>query len=249
MSDIIGVAEHIFGEAAIHGIARVLLFLTERFPATEAMLAMSAGGIEPGYADAVALLDVPDAHADGDDVSYTLVTRDEGRLRLDRPVALNGMEVRVADARRRDLNKNLPGPTVGTGTSSIISGLPNSRTTAAFMVFAIRTSYVDRTVLIELTFPRCPEQLGVGSACWALSDNLFRAQAVPKAAGPEIARSAGLELAVFFPLRRTSPPVLALSDPSRPHARAGGVRSRPMSHSTSANSRRGTATSPIWKVT
>ena len=33
-----------------------------------------------------------------------------------------------------------PGPGSGTGTSSMVSGLPNSRTTAAFMVLAIRYS-------------------------------------------------------------------------------------------------------------
>ena len=33
-----------------------------------------------------------------------------------------------------------PGPGSGTGTSSIVSGLPNSRTTAAFMVFAMVNS-------------------------------------------------------------------------------------------------------------
>jgi hypothetical protein len=41
----------------------------------------------------------------------------------------------------------------------------------------------------------------------------------------------------------------ALSVANRPHAGAGGARSRPMSHSASANSRRGTATLAIWKVT
>ena len=34
----------------------------------------------------------------------------------------------------------MPGPGSGTGTSSMVSGLPNSRTTAAFMVLAIRYS-------------------------------------------------------------------------------------------------------------
>ncbi len=40
----------------------------------------------------------------------------------------------MADAGGRDLDQDLAGAGLGTGTSSITSGLPNSRTTAAFMV-------------------------------------------------------------------------------------------------------------------
>jgi hypothetical protein len=55
----------------------------------------------------------------------------ERRLGLDRPVAMNGVKVGMADAARRDLDQDLSGPRVGTGTSSITSGLPNSCATAA----------------------------------------------------------------------------------------------------------------------
>ena len=83
------------------------------------MLAVAARGIEPGDADAVAFLDVRDAGAHRGDVAHTLVARDEWRCGLDRPVAVGGMQVGVTHAARRDLDEDLAGPGLGTGTSSI----------------------------------------------------------------------------------------------------------------------------------
>jgi hypothetical protein len=40
-----------------------------------------------------------------------------------------------------------PGPGSGTGTSSIVSGFPNARTTAAFIVFAMKFLLRCRTEL------------------------------------------------------------------------------------------------------
>ena len=60
------------------------------------------------------------AGADRDDVADALVAGDERRLRLDRPVALGGVQVGVADAARRDLDQDLARRRAsGTGTSSI----------------------------------------------------------------------------------------------------------------------------------
>src|SRR3546814_121219 len=44
------------------------------------------------------------------------------------------------------LTRICPGPTVGIGASSMTRGLPNSRTTAAFMVFAMSVSPFERGV-------------------------------------------------------------------------------------------------------
>jgi hypothetical protein len=41
------------------------LALAERLPTAETVLAMAAGGVEPGHPDAVACLDVLDAGSDG----------------------------------------------------------------------------------------------------------------------------------------------------------------------------------------
>jgi hypothetical protein len=100
------------------------------------MHAVAAGGVEPGHADPVALLDVLDALADRRDIADALMPRNEGRG-LDRPVALGRVQIGVTDARRLDRDLDPPSPTSGTGTSSMLSGSPNARTTAAFIVFAM----------------------------------------------------------------------------------------------------------------
>ena len=64
VADEVRVGHHVFGEAAVHRIAGVLLALAERLPAAEAVPAVAAGGVEPRHADPVALLDVLDARAD-----------------------------------------------------------------------------------------------------------------------------------------------------------------------------------------
>ncbi len=63
-----------------------------------------------------------------------LVTGDERRLGLDRPVTLGSVEIGVANAGGCDLDHDLAGARLRHGTSSITSGFRNSRTTAAFMV-------------------------------------------------------------------------------------------------------------------
>ena len=108
-----GIGHHVFGEAAVHRVAGVLLALAERLPAAEAVLAVAAGGVEPGHADPVALLDVLDAAADGGDVADALVAGDERRVRLDRPVALGGVQVGVADARGVDRHLDHAGARLG----------------------------------------------------------------------------------------------------------------------------------------
>jgi hypothetical protein len=74
------------------------------------MVAMAACGIEPWNADSITFLDVAHARADGDDMSDTLVPRDERRLRLDGPIAIDCMQIGVAHAGRSNLDKDLAHP-------------------------------------------------------------------------------------------------------------------------------------------
>jgi hypothetical protein len=76
--------------------------------------------VEPGDADAVALLDVGHAGADGRHEAHALVAGDERRLRLHRPVALGGVEVGVADAGRLHRDLDLAG--AGLGHRDLIDG-------------------------------------------------------------------------------------------------------------------------------
>ena len=71
------------------------------------MLAVAAGGVQPGHADPVALLDRRDAGADGRDGADALVAGNEGRRGLHRPVAVGGVQVGVAHARGLDLDQDL----------------------------------------------------------------------------------------------------------------------------------------------
>ena len=105
------------------------------------MLAVATGGVEPGHANPVAFLDVLDAGTDARDEADTFVTRNEGRIRLHRPVAFGGMQIRVAHSRCLDPDLNLPEPGSGIATSSMTSGLRNSRTTAAFIVLGMVASF------------------------------------------------------------------------------------------------------------
>ena len=102
--DIAWIREDVFGEAAIDRVAGVLLFETERLPARGAVLAMTAGGVEPRHADAIAFLDGGDAATDGDDVARALVARNERRRWLHRPVATRRVQVGMADAASLDLH-------------------------------------------------------------------------------------------------------------------------------------------------
>ena len=107
VADIVGVRQHVFGEAAVHRIAGVLLGVAQGLPARQAVLAVAAGGVQPGHPDPVALLDRRDAGAECGDGADALVARDEGRRGLDRPVAVRGVQVGVAHARGHDLDQDL----------------------------------------------------------------------------------------------------------------------------------------------
>ena len=107
MADIVRIGEDIFGETAVDRIAGVLLALAQRLPAAQAMHTLAAGGIEPGNADAVAFLDVGDARSDRGDMADAFMAGNEGRVGLDRPVALGRVQIGVAHAGRGDLHEDL----------------------------------------------------------------------------------------------------------------------------------------------
>jgi hypothetical protein len=54
VAHIVWISEGVLREAAIDGIARVLLRIAQGFPGGEAMPAMTARRVQPGYADPVA---------------------------------------------------------------------------------------------------------------------------------------------------------------------------------------------------
>src|SRR5207342_2479983 len=110
VTDIARVGQRVLGKAAVHRIAGVLLLRAQRLPAPKAVFAVTAGRMQPRNADAVAFLDVADARADRDHVAHALVTGDEGRRWLHRPVALGRVQVGVAHAARFDLYQHVAGP-------------------------------------------------------------------------------------------------------------------------------------------
>ena len=110
MSHVIGVGQKVFGEAAVLGVAAELGLVADRLPGRQAVFAVSASRIKPGHADPVAFLDERNAGADPNHDAYRLVTRDKGRRRLQRPVAVGGMQICVTDAAGLSLDQDLAGP-------------------------------------------------------------------------------------------------------------------------------------------
>ncbi|MGY4623547.1 hypothetical protein ACVWY3_001303 [Bradyrhizobium sp. USDA 4486] len=99
--------DDIFGEAAVHAVAGVVLVLAQRLPAGLAIFASHARIVQPGDTDGIA--DPQTLHAGperGDDAG-SLMAGNEGRHRLHRPVAVGGVQVGVADAARFDLDQDL----------------------------------------------------------------------------------------------------------------------------------------------
>ena len=78
-----------------------------------------------------------DAGADRLDDADALVAGDERRRRLDRPVAVGGVDVGVAQAARLDADQDLAGSGLGDGRSWISRGWVKSVTTAAFMALLL----------------------------------------------------------------------------------------------------------------
>ena len=109
-----GVAERVLGEAAVDRVARVELRFAKRLPAFVAIAAVAAGISKPRQGDPRPPLDpVVVAVPQRDDPADPLVPGDEGRARLDRPLAAGGMDVGMAEAAGLDLDQHLLGPRLG----------------------------------------------------------------------------------------------------------------------------------------
>src|SRR5699024_10981362 len=85
----------------------VLLLLAHRLPALAAVLALAARGPQPRVADHLADAQVVDALAQLLDDAHALVAGHQRELGLDGPVALERVEVRVADAGGDELHQCL----------------------------------------------------------------------------------------------------------------------------------------------
>jgi len=113
--DVSSVHQHVLAEGAIDAVAGVLLLLAQRLPAGAAELALAAGRPEPGAANQVAELEALDALAEGDDFTDALMSGDERRVRLDRPVSLDGVQVGVTDTAADELHEHLSVAGLGHG--------------------------------------------------------------------------------------------------------------------------------------
>ena len=110
LDDISPVRLDVVGERAVERVAHVLLLQTERLPAAHAVFAGSAGIAEPGDRDAVADDNLRHAGSDLLDDPHAFVSGRERRCRLDGPVAVRGMDVRVAEAGGLDPDDDLTCP-------------------------------------------------------------------------------------------------------------------------------------------
>jgi len=70
---------------------------------------VAAGREQPGVADQLADGQVGDPFAQGHDLADTFVAGDERRVRLDRPVTLHRVQIRVADPAGDQLDQRLSG--------------------------------------------------------------------------------------------------------------------------------------------
>jgi hypothetical protein len=107
MAHIVGIGQCVVGKAAVDRIAGIGLRLAQGFPAAYAVAAEAAGAVKPGHAHAIAFLDMLDVLAHRRHIAHALVAGNEGRMRLDRPVAFGCMQIGVADAGSSDLDQDL----------------------------------------------------------------------------------------------------------------------------------------------
>ena len=96
------------GIPAIHAIAGVDLCLAQRLPARVAVPAVPTGEAEPRDGDPIALGDLlAGVGPERLDDPHALVTRNQRQRRLDRPIAVRGVNVRVAEPAGLDSNEDL----------------------------------------------------------------------------------------------------------------------------------------------
>ena len=99
MTNIVWVSKDVLCKAAIDRITGVSLRVAQGLPAGETVSAMTAGRMQPRHADPISFPYRGHASAHRDDGADTFMTRYEGWVWLDRPVAVSRVQVRVADTR------------------------------------------------------------------------------------------------------------------------------------------------------
>ena len=106
--DVAAVGDGVLAEPAVDRVAHVLLLEAERLPPRDTVVARAAGVAEPRHRDPVAECDLGHAPAELAHDADALVAGDERRSRLHRPVAVRGVDVGMAEARRLHLDQDLP---------------------------------------------------------------------------------------------------------------------------------------------
>jgi hypothetical protein len=109
VGDVVRVRHDVFGKATVLRVAAELRFGAHGLACREAKLAVTAGGIEPGHADTVALLDRRHARAESGDNADTLVPGVNGNAGFNGQSPIRGMQIGVADAAGFGLDQNLAG--------------------------------------------------------------------------------------------------------------------------------------------
>ena len=111
-------AEHVLRVGAVDRVAGVVLLLAQRLAPVDAVPALAARVAEPRDRDprrrsCRSVTPAPERLDDAD----ALVPGHERQRRLDRPVAVRGVDVGVAQPGGLDADEDLPGPGVGIGRS------------------------------------------------------------------------------------------------------------------------------------
>ena len=127
LDDVAGVRRGVLAEGAVERVAHVLLLKTQRLTSRDAVVARAARIPQPGHRDAVADSKLAHTRAQLGDDADALVAGDERRRRLDRPVAMRGVDIGVAQATRLDPHSHLPVFQTGRGGPAQPSAARRSR--------------------------------------------------------------------------------------------------------------------------
>lgn len=113
----------------VNAVAGVLLAHTQGLPTGNAVFACATRRVQPGDGDARADGEC-NARADTFDDADTFVSRHERRSRLQRPIAMCGVDIVVTESARFEADDDLPGTGLGGWPVFDNQGFPNSWTTA-----------------------------------------------------------------------------------------------------------------------
>jgi hypothetical protein len=105
MSDVGSVGHHVLCIATIDRVSGHLLAETQGLPSRGAV---PTGIPQPRNGHPIPFSDMADPGADLLNDAHTFVARDEGRVGLDRPIAVGCVDIGVAETTRLDLHDDLP---------------------------------------------------------------------------------------------------------------------------------------------